>query len=125
MENRRPIEFNASVLSYAVVLLVNIACVYVPFFGWAFGLNFTGEWLANNALINGRKVVYRADYIGSLKFVSISALLIFVTFGIYSLWFGPKMYKYVTDHVFFVDAPTAPFGNTASLATQPPADPTA
>jgi len=59
--------------------------------------------MADNSLVNGRKVVYRAGYGETLKFIVANGLLLLITLGIYSFWFVPKLYGYVADHVEYVN----------------------
>lgn len=99
MNNSKPLEFHGTAGGYFVVFLVSAIASYVPFFGWAFALNYTAEWMADNALVNGKKVKYEAGYGESLKFVFVNVLLLIVTLGIYTFWFYPKMYRYVVDHI--------------------------
>jgi len=147
METQKPLEFHGTALGYFIVSLLSGILIYIPFFGWALLLNYASGWLADNALVNGKKVTFKAGYGESLGFVSINALLLIVTLGIYIFWFYPKMYRYVADHVQYageaVAAPVAPVGDVmpaaepmavssestvtpaeATAAPQPPADPT-
>lgn len=124
MELRKPLQFNGTVGGYLIVLFLTMVLLYVPVLGWALLLNYSAGWFAKSSLINGKKVVYRASYGETLKFVVINTVLVVVTFGIYALWFAPKLYRYIADHVEYADAQPLTFADTASLATQPPADPT-
>ena len=113
--NNKTFAFHGTAGGYFVVFLVTLITTYVPFFGWAFGFNFTNEWIAKNAEINGRKVQYHAGYGETLKFIFVNFLLLIVTLGIYSFWFTPKSYRFIADHMSFVDeAPVA-----ATVTTEP------
>ncbi len=119
MQNTKPLEFNGTAGGYFVLTLVTLVMMYIPFFGWAFALNFASSWFADNSVVNGKKVSYQAGYGESLGFVFVNALLMMVTFGIYMFWFYPKMYRYIVDHVSYVGEPVA-----AAPAAPAPVDPT-
>lgn len=128
MEAQKPLQFNGTAGGYFLVWLVSLIGMYIPWFGWAFALNFASEWVADSSMVNGKKVVYRAGYGESLKFVFIQSLLLFVTFGIYTFWFVPKMYRYVTGHIQYADAAEsaaapAPEASVAAASDQPQTPP--
>jgi hypothetical protein len=134
MDSAKPLDFNASPLDYFVLSILSAVLAYIPFFGWAYLLNYSSSWMADRVLVRGKKVRYQASYGESLKFVTVGSLLCLITFGIYTFWFVPKMYHYVTDHITEADsvatpaaaAPVAsPEPTDGSAATQPPVDPTA
>jgi hypothetical protein len=131
MNQQKALEFHGNAAGYFIVTLVNLVMTYIPFFGWAFAFNFSAKWIADNAMVNGKKVSYTATYGESLKFVSINALILIITFGIYIFWFAPKMYRYVADHTQYLDeagvaaAPVAPDVAQAPEAPQAPAEPAA
>lgn len=103
MNNQKPIEFQASPLDFFILSVLSIILVYIPLFGWAYLLTYSGEWFAKRSRISGRGVAFHADYVENLKFLSINVLLLIVTFGIYSFWFYPKLYRYMTERVSFTD----------------------
>jgi uncharacterized membrane protein YjgN (DUF898 family) len=125
METPKPLEFKGAPADYFLLTIVTVVFMYVPIFGWAFILNYSAAWIADKTVVNGKQVAYKADYLESLKFVFINALLLFLTFGIYSFWFVPKLYRYVTERIHYVDgaseqpyplranaqAPTNPIGS--------------
>jgi uncharacterized membrane protein YjgN (DUF898 family) len=123
-------EFHGKAGGYFVVALVNLICAYIPIFGWAFTFNFTNNWVAENATINGKNLKYTAGYGETLKFIFINALLLIITLGIYIFWFVPKSYRYIADHLVFADevvaevAPVAADAPTATVETgsQPAAE---
>jgi hypothetical protein len=121
MEQSKPLEFNGGALDYFILTILTAIFTYIPFFGWAFLLNYSGSWFADKALVNGKKVVFKAGYGESLKFVTVSVILIVITLGIYSFWFGPKLYKYFANHTQYADAaPVAPSPVTAPEASAEP-----
>ncbi len=103
MQNTKPLEFHGTAGGYFLLAIVSIIFMYIPFFGWAFLLNYASGWFADSTMVNGRKVRYQASYGESLKFVFVNALLILITLGIYSFWFAPKMYRYMVEHVDYLD----------------------
>src|SRR5438876_365731 len=103
METARPLEFKGTASGYFVLALISVVFSYIPILGWAFLLNYASAWYADNSLVNGKKVVYKAGYGESLMFMLLNTLLLVVTFGIYMFWFVPKMYRYVFDHIHYVD----------------------
>ncbi|HSX42879.1 MAG TPA: DUF898 family protein [Candidatus Saccharimonadales bacterium] len=103
MESAKPLEFNASPSTYFMTVVVTALSAYVPFFGWASGFNYMANWAAENTRVNGKAVVYQAEYLETLKFITIGALLTFITFGIYIFWFAPKAYRYAADHIRYKD----------------------
>jgi uncharacterized membrane protein YjgN (DUF898 family) len=145
MENQKPLQFHASAGSFFVYYIITAIVSCIPLFGTAYVFNYSGEWLAKNALVNGRKVRYHAGYGETLKFVFINLLLLTITLGIYVFWFAPKAYHYMADHVSYDDgavggsafplqtaaapvdltpvAPIAPTTPTAPILTAPSADP--
>jgi uncharacterized membrane protein YjgN (DUF898 family) len=106
MQNAKPLQFQATAGSYFVLSIVSAVCAYIPFFGWAFLLNYASEWFADKTQVNGRPIHYQAGYGESLKFIFVNTLLVIVTLGIYSFWFYPKMYRYMTEHTSYADAVT-------------------
>lgn len=121
MQNQKPLEFHGTAGGYFILFIITLVLMYIPFFGWAFLLNYTSEWLADNSLVNGKKVKYHAGYGESLKFVFINSLLLLITLGIYTFWFYPKLYRYVVDHVGYgVESPESP----APVSPEPPVAPT-
>lgn len=118
MQDARPLEFHGTAGGYFVLIIVSFILMYIPFFGWAFLLNYTSEWFADNTLVNGKKVQYKAGYGESLKFVFVNTLLMIITLGIYMFWFYPKMYRYIVDHTNYVDAVAAPAAPQAPVAPQ-------
>jgi|GEM_PF-1318043 len=107
METAKPLEFKGTAGGYFVFTLVSIVLMYLPILGWAWLLNYSAGWFADNTLVNGKKVYYRADYGETLKFMFINTLLLAVTAGIYLFWFVPKMYRYAVDHTHYFDEVTA------------------
>jgi hypothetical protein len=108
MNDQKPLQFQAGALDYFIYTIVTIVLVYIPIFGWAYLLNYSGSWFSKRALVTGKNVEFNAGYLESLKFVFINVLLLIVTLGIYSFWFYPKMYRYVADHVAFAGEVAAP-----------------
>jgi uncharacterized membrane protein YjgN (DUF898 family) len=96
-------EFTGSAGQFFVVTIVSAVTAYIPIFGLPIGFNYTNSWLADNVLINGRKIKYTAQYGETLKFLFINILLVIITLGIYIFWFGPKSYRFIADHVTFLD----------------------
>ncbi len=101
MQNAKPLSFSASALDYFTFSIIAIITAYIPFFGWAFLLNYSGQWFSDRTLVNGQKISYKAGYGESLKFIFVNTLLIIITLGIYSFWFYPKMYSYIVDHISY------------------------
>lgn len=131
MENQKPVQFNGTAGGYFVVFLVTLVTTYIPVLGWAFGFNFTANWMAENSLVNGKKVVYKAGYGETLKFIFINTLLLIITLGIYVFWFTPKSYRYMVDYISYADeaapvpvpiTPVAPAEPEAPAAPQPVTD---
>lgn len=101
--NGKTFEFHGTPGGYFVVFLVTLVTAYIPLFGWAFGMNYMWEWMADNSTINGKKVKFSASYGETLKFLFVNLLLLMITFGIYSFWFVPKQYRYIADHTEFAN----------------------
>jgi uncharacterized membrane protein YjgN (DUF898 family) len=120
MASDKTFEFKGTAGGYFVVFLVTLIGSYIPLFGWAFVFNFTNNWVAENAVVNGKQVSYKAGYGETLKFIFINLLLILITLGIYTFWFVPKSYRYIADHLEF-GGDAAPAFATVETATQPPA----
>jgi uncharacterized membrane protein YjgN (DUF898 family) len=127
MENQKPLQFTSSVSAFFVVYLVCIVACFVPLFGIPFAFNYSSTWLADNLLVNGKKVRYQATYVETLKFIFINLLLTCITFGIYSFWFTVKSYRYMCDHIDYADAqgaaPAAAIPPQPVQASAPPAAP--
>ncbi len=127
MNNSKPLEFKAGALDYFIYTIVTLVLVYIPFIGWAILLNYTGSWFADRAKVTGKEIEYKAGFGESLKFVFVNFLLLLITLGIYSFWFYPKMYRYVTEHVSFVgESPVeveAPATPAESVTPEQPATP--
>ncbi len=116
MDNQKPLQFNGTAGSYFVVFIVTLITTYIPIFGWAFGFNFMANWVAENSVVNGKPVVYKAGYGETLKFIFINSLLLIITLGIYIFWFTPKCYRYAADHMHYTNS-----GATESVAAPVPA----
>ncbi|MDB5182519.1 MAG: hypothetical protein JWO47_303 [Candidatus Saccharibacteria bacterium] len=103
-------EFTGTPGGYFVASIISLVTAYIPIFGWPIGYNYMNTWLADNVLINGRKVKYTATYGEVLKFLVVNILLVIVTLGIYSFWFAIKSYKFMASHTSYADmpAPQAP-----------------
>jgi len=103
MAAKKPIEFNGTAGQYLQLILVTLVFMYIPLLGWAFLLNYDAGWFAQHSTINGRAIVFRASYLQTLKFVVVSALLLLITLGIYTICFVPKLYRYLTEHIYYAD----------------------
>jgi uncharacterized membrane protein YjgN (DUF898 family) len=128
MDTPKPIKFNGTAGGFFVVSVVSLVCTYIPWFGWAFMLNYIAEWFADSSLVNGKKVVYKASYGETLKFVFVQSLLLLVTLGFYIFWFQPKLYRYVVDHTSYADEAATepvPVADAAAVASpvEPPVEP--
>jgi len=104
MKPAKLLTFNAPVVDYMFATFFSVVLIYVPFIGWAFLVNYLSSWYADHATINGKQITFRAEYMETLKFVSLHALFVLLTFGIYIFWFIPKLYSYIADHVEYVEA---------------------
>ena len=107
--SNKPFQFSGTPMDYFIVTIVAVVTAYIPLFGWPIAFNYTNKWIMENLTVDGRKLVYSAGYGETLKFLVVNVLLIMVTFGIYVFWFGPKTYRYITDHTTYVDS-IAPAG---------------
>ncbi|HEU4913819.1 MAG TPA: DUF898 family protein [Candidatus Saccharimonadales bacterium] len=96
-------EFRGKAGGYFVVFLVTAITAYIPIFGWPVSMNYAISWIADNSLIEGRKIRYTAKYGETLKFLLINLLLLIVTLGIYTFWFVPKQYRFIANRIQFVD----------------------
>jgi uncharacterized membrane protein YjgN (DUF898 family) len=119
MDNQKLLQFNGTAGGYFVVFIVTAIAAYIPIIGWAFGFNYGAEWAAENTLINGRRVVYKAGFGETLKFLFINLLLLIVTLGIYTFWFLPKSYRYMADHTSYADGPAAGIPAAPTPLTNP------
>ena len=119
MDSNKLLKFEGTAGGYFLVTLVSIIASYIPFFGWAFAMNFMAGWVVENSLVNGKKV---AGYGETLGFIFINSLLILVTLGIYMFWFVPKAYAYVMDHVAY-EGETPAAAPAAPAAPEAPAGP--
>ena len=127
MDVKKPVQFHGTAGGYFILCVVSMVMAYIPILGWAFLLNYSGKWAADNALINDRKVVFKATYMEALKFTVVNTLLLIITLGIYVFWYGPKTYRYFADHVVYLDetgAPVAAERTDGAVASQTPVDPT-
>jgi uncharacterized membrane protein YjgN (DUF898 family) len=128
MDVKKPWQFNGGAASYFMLTIVSIVTTYIPILGWAFMLNYTGKWFAENSLLNERKITFKATYMEALKFTLVNTLLLLVTIGIYVFWYVPKTYRYMADHMVYLDETGAPVPaaepTDAATATQAPIDPT-
>jgi hypothetical protein len=111
-------EFRGDVGGFAIVLIVSWAASFIPIIGWVFAFNFSNKWFAENTFVKGQQLSWRASFTDSLVFLVVQFLLLFVTLGIYVFWFGPKMYRFIADHVEFAGASVAQPMNPA-VASQP------
>jgi uncharacterized membrane protein YjgN (DUF898 family) len=127
METVKPLEFKGTAGGYFVLALISIILMYIPILGWAFLLNYASNWYADNALVNGKKVAYKASYGESLKFIFVNSLLLIVTLGIYMFWFVPKMYRYAFEHIHYIEEipVTQPVEAPIAPASVNPVDPVA
>lgn len=127
MQQSKPLQFEGGAVDYFILIIVSVIMAYIPIFGWAFLLNFTGSWFSRLTLVNGNKVKFQAGYGEALKFIFINTLLLIITLGIYTFWFVPKSYRYVMNHMHYEgEEPAATVSPaTAEAAAEPePAAPT-
>jgi uncharacterized membrane protein YjgN (DUF898 family) len=96
-------EFNGTAGGYFVVFIVTLVTAYIPIFGWPISFNYGTAWIADNILIDGRKIKYQAGYGETLKFILFNLLLLIITLGIYTFWFVPKQYRFIASHTQFVE----------------------
>lgn len=101
-------EFKGTAGGYFVASLVALLTAYIPIFGWPISFNYFINWVADNSLIQGKKVTYTAKYGETLKFLLVNLLLLIVTFGIYTFWFVPKQYRFVADRLNFAETDSTP-----------------
>jgi len=121
METQKPLQFQASALDYFILTILSVILVYIPFIGWAVLLNYSGGWFADRAQVTGKKIEFKAGFGESLKLVTIGFLLLLITFGIYSFWFFPKVYKYMAEHTHFAgDSPATEAAPTPAPAPETP-----
>jgi len=121
--NGKTVAFHGKAGGFFVATIVSTVMAYVLVIGWPISLNFFVKWLADNTEINGRKVVYQAGYGETLKLLVVGILLVMVTLGIYMFWFYPKVYRFIADHISYVDDTPAP--DTAPAGPAPAAPPAA
>lgn len=77
--------------------------ITVASFGIAYpyALVLRQRWRAKHTLIDGRRLTFTGTGTG-LFFTWIKwFLLVLVTFGIYSLWVGPRVQQWVVEHTDF------------------------
>lgn len=115
--NGKNFEFKGSAGGYFVASIVSLITAYIPIVGWPVGFNYYASWIADNALVNGRKVKYSAAYVETLVFLLINVLLLIITLGLYGFWFVPKSFKFIAEHVSYVDETSAPAAAPAAPAT--------
>lgn len=119
--------------SFAVMYIVALLLMIIPFVGFAFSFNYQNKWLLKNIKIDGRNLAYNAGFgeVWVLLFVGI--ILTVLTFGIYTFWFTPKLYRFVLAHTSYADevaveAPVSEVGTPApetnETAPTLPANPT-
>ncbi len=135
MTTSNTINFNGKAGGYFLVFLVTLIFSYIPFFGWAFALNYAAGWVMDNTTVNGKALKYSAGYGEALMFIFVNTLLLIITFGIYIFWFVPKMYRFIVGHTDFAgaapvakaEAPAAPAAPKAQAteATKPTSKATA
>jgi uncharacterized membrane protein YjgN (DUF898 family) len=120
-------QFRGTAGGFFVASVITTLAAYIPIFGLPISMNYFINWIAENSLINGKEIKYTAEYGETLKFLIVGVLLIIVTFGIYAFWFGPKTYRFVADHLSFIDAMATPFTPATGMPISPisPAPPSA
>lgn len=101
--DKKAFEFHGKAGGYFVVFIVTLVTAYIPIFGWPLSMNYALSWIADNATVNGRKVTYTAKYGETLKFLLVNLLFLIFTLGIYTFWFVPKQYRFIADHISFVE----------------------
>ncbi len=101
MEPQNLLTFDGKAGDYFVMVLVTTLVGWIPFFGWAFGMNYMSEWIGNHTTMGGRRLTYSAGFGETLGFVTVNALLLCITFGIYTFWFVPKTYRYFMEHTTY------------------------
>lgn len=112
MQNKS-FDFVATAGGYFYIVIVATLLQFIPIIGTVIAFNMMYSWLAENSIVGGRRVVYKAGFGETLKFLLVNLLLVLVTFGIYIFWFVPKTFKYVAAHVTFADEAQA----TATVQT--------
>ena len=114
----KPFSFVGTPGGFFVMYLVSYLLMLVPFVGFAFSFNYMMKWLAANFKVNDQDLQYEATLGESWVMLFVGFLLTLVTFGIYTFWFVPKVYRFVCDHITVAGA-TAPM---AAPVSTPPTD---
>lgn len=99
----KPLAFDAGPGDVFVVYLISGLMYLIPFVGFAMSFNYSAKWMAEHTTLNGRKLTYSAKLGETWVLLFVSVLLLMITFGIYILWFMPKLYRFVYDHVDYAD----------------------
>lgn len=132
--SNKVLEFTGNAGGFFVMYLVSMLLYLIPLVGFAMSFNYSVKWMAENTKVNGRGLGYKATLGETWVMLFVGILLTVITFGIYIFWFGPKMYRFVYDHVNYADEmgmastmPAAPAPMPATDVTPPsaPTPPTA
>lgn len=119
MQNKS-FDFIGTPGGFFITLILTSLLQLIPIAGAVLGMNMMYGWMADNSLVSGRKVVYKAEFMETLVFLLVNVLLVMVTLGIYFFWFAPKMYKFVANHVSFADEAATPAAPMQAAVPQAP-----
>lgn len=82
MQNKS-FDFIGTPGGFFVTLILTSLLQIIPIAGAVLGMNMFYAWIADNSLVSGRKVVYKAEFMETLVFLFVNVLLVMVTLGIY------------------------------------------
>ena len=116
----KPLAFVGEPGGFLVMFIVGYILMLIPLVGFAFSFNYMMKWLVANFKVHGQDLKYEATFGETWVMLFVGALLTIITFGIYTIWFVPKVYRYVCDHV--TEAGSSPAAMPASPAPMPTTD---
>jgi uncharacterized membrane protein YjgN (DUF898 family) len=94
--------FDGEIGSYIGTLFLSILLTIVTLgiaYPWA--LVMRQQWITNHTLVDGRRLKFLGSGTELFGLYIIWFILIVITLGIYSLWVGPKITKWVVENTDF------------------------
>lgn len=106
MRKSRSFTFDGGAATYwGIALLAFLVTVCTIGIMYPFGLVMRLKWRSRHTLIDGRRLEFVGTATGLVGNWLKWLMLCIITVGIYTLWIGPRINKWVVEHTDFEPTP--------------------
>lgn len=104
MGKSKNFKFHGGVASYiGVGILSVLLTVFTIGIAYPWVVCMQQRWKTNNTSISGRRIAFSGSGIGLFGLWIKWWFFSLITFGIYLLWVGPNMQRWIVEHTDFVE----------------------